>query len=79
MVIASWLAPNSPNPALMLIHQLVEPIMAPFRKIMPDMGGIDISPIFAFLALNVVQVLIKHLANAAGMFSSGAHALVMGI
>ncbi|GAA5315084.1 MAG: YggT family protein [Candidatus Pelagadaptatus aseana] len=79
MVIASWLAPNSPNPALMLIHQLVEPVMAPFRKIMPDMGGIDISPIFAFLALNVVQVIIKHLANAAGMYSSGAHALVLGI
>ena len=78
MVIASWIAPQSHNPALMLIYQLLEPIMKPFRKMMPDMGGIDISPIFAFLALNVVQVLIKYLAHAAGM-SGGAKLLVVGL
>lgn len=78
MVITSWVAPHSTNPALMLVRQLVEPIMAPFRKLLPDMGGIDISPIFAFLALNVVQVLIKHLAAAAGM-SGAVSQLVMGI
>ncbi|GAB3111298.1 YggT family protein [Aestuariicella hydrocarbonica] len=78
MVITSWVAPHSSNPALMLVRQLVEPVMAPFRKLLPDMGGIDISPIFAFLALNVVQVLIKHLAASAGM-SGAVSQLVMGI
>ncbi|MBR9909864.1 MAG: YggT family protein [Gammaproteobacteria bacterium] len=78
VVISSWIAPHSNNPALLLTRQLVEPVMAPFRKLMPDMGGIDISPIFAFLALNVVQVLIKHLAGAAGM-SPAVRSLVMGI
>lgn len=78
MVISSWVAPQSTNPALMLVRQLVEPVMEPFRKIMPDMGGIDISPIFAFLVLNVIQVLIKHLAAAAGM-SAAVRSLVLGI
>jgi YggT family protein len=78
MVIASWVAPQSANPALRLVHQLVEPVMAPFRKIMPDLGGIDISPIFAFLALNVVQVLIKYLAAYAGM-GGVAQQLVLGL
>ncbi len=78
MVITSWVAPHSSNPALMLVRQLVEPLMAPFRKLMPDMGGIDISPIFAFLAINVVQVLLRHLAAAAGM-SGAVRNLVMGI
>lgn len=78
MVITSWIAPQSDNPALLLVRQLVEPVMAPFRKLLPDMGGIDISPIFAFLALNVVQVLIKYLAAAAGM-GGVARQLVMGI
>jgi YggT family protein len=77
MVIASWVAPQSGHPALLLVNQLVEPIMAPFRKIMPDMGGIDLSPIFAFLALNVVQVLVKYLAGAAGI-SDGVRYIVMG-
>lgn len=78
MVIASWVAPQSSHPALLLVNQLVEPIMAPFRKIMPDMGGIDLSPIFAFLALNVVQILVKYLANAAGI-SDGVRYIVMGL
>lgn len=78
MVIASWVAPQSSNPALRLVFQLVEPVMAPFRKLLPDMGGIDISPIFAFLALNVVQILIKYLAALAGM-GGLAQQLVMGI
>lgn len=78
MVIASWVAPHSSNPALILVRQLVEPVMSPFRKLMPDMGGIDISPIFAFLALNVIQVLIKYLAGAAGM-NGAVRNLVLGI
>ena len=78
VVIASWIAPHSSNPALLLVRQLMEPMMAPFRKMLPDMGGIDISPIFAFLVLNVVQVLIKHLATAAGM-GPAVRSLVMGI
>ena len=78
VVILSWVAPHSTHPALVLVRQLVEPVMAPFRKILPDMGGIDISPIFAFLALNIVQVLLRHLAAAAGMGPVVRH-LVMGI
>lgn len=65
MVIASWIAPQSYNPALLLIRQLIEPIMAPFRKLIPPMGGLDISPIFAILAINVVKILVTHFASAA--------------
>lgn len=78
VVIASWVAPHSGHPALVLVRQLVEPVMQPFRRLLPDLGGIDISPIFAFLVLNVVQVLVRHLAGAAGMGPAVRH-LVMGI
>ena len=78
MIVSSWLAPQSSNPALLLIRQLIEPAMAPFRKLLPDMGGIDISPIFAFLAINIIQILINHLANAVGM-GAGVRQLVIGI
>jgi len=78
MVVCSWIAPQSNHPALMLLRQLVEPVMAPIRKIIPDMGGMDISPIFAFLALNVVQILIKALAQQVGIVG-GVSQLVIGI
>lgn len=67
-IIASWIAPFSHNPALVLVRQLVEPAMAPLRKIIPPMGPIDISPIFFFLILNLFnQFLIPALAGTLGV------------
>jgi YggT family protein len=67
-VIASWIAPSSYNPVLILINQILEPAMKPIRKIMPDMGGLDISPIIMFLAIQVLEILVvKGLAQASGM------------
>ncbi|CCK74252.1 Conserved hypothetical protein [Oleispira antarctica RB-8] len=75
-VIASWVAPNSYNPVLILINQILEPAMKPIRKIMPDMGGIDLSPIIMFLLIQVFEVLlVQGLAKASGMPAG----LIMGI
>lgn len=62
-VIVSWVAQGSMNPAVQLINQLSEPLLAPIRKIMPNLGGLDLSPIFAFIALQLFDMLvIKNLA-----------------
>jgi len=75
-VIASWIAPGSYNPALILIGQILEPVTRPVRKMLPDMGGLDISPIILFLLIQVVEILVvRGLAQMAGMPSG----LVMGI
>ncbi|MDQ2076586.1 YggT family protein [Marinimicrobium sp. ABcell2] len=67
-IIVSWVAPFSQNPAIMLIRQLVEPVMAPFRKLIPPLGGIDITPIFAFMTLHVLnQFLVPAIARAVNM------------
>lgn len=66
-IIASWVAPFSHNPALALLRQLIEPVMAPFRKIIPPLGPIDISPIFLMLALNLInQFVIPAIAQFMG-------------
>jgi len=57
-IIASFIAPFSGHPALVLVRQLTEPIMAPFRRILPPMGGLDLSPIFVFLALQVIRAVL---------------------
>ncbi len=61
MIISSWIAPGSGHPALVLINQIVEPIMQPFRKLLPPMGGLDLSPILAFLAIKVLEVVVSGL------------------
>lgn len=37
------------------MNQICEPLLAPFRKLLPNLGGLDISPIFAFIALNLLD------------------------
>lgn len=67
-VILSWVAPHSHNPGAQLVNQLCEPLLTPIRRILPSLGGLDISPIFAFIALNLVDMLvIKNLAAMTGM------------
>jgi len=67
-VILSWVAPHSHNPGAQLVNQLCEPLLMPIRRILPSLGGLDISPIFAFIALNLVDMLvIKNLAAMTSM------------
>ena len=66
-IIFSWIAPGSNHPALMLLHQINEPVMAPFRKLLPAMGGLDLSPIMVFIAINVLNILLSHAAAGSGL------------
>ena len=67
MIIVSWVAPGSRHPAIELIWQISEPVMAPFRSLLPNMGGIDFSPILVFIGINVVQIGLRHAALAVGL------------
>lgn len=60
MIIAGWIAPGSGNPILVLINQISEPLMKPFRNIMPPMGGLDLSPILVFLVLQILEKVVSH-------------------
>ncbi|OLF50933.1 YggT family protein [Pseudomonas chlororaphis] len=57
-VILSWVAPGSHNPGAELVNQICEPALAPFRRILPSMGGLDISPILAFMVLKLIDMLV---------------------
>ena len=66
-IILSWVAQGSRHPAILLLYQVTEPIMAPFRKLLPAMGGLDFSPIIVFILINVIQIVISHMAAALGV------------
>lgn len=68
-VILSWVAQGSHNPTAILINQICEPLLSPIRRILPSMGGLDLSPIVAFLLLNLIDMLvIRNLAVMTGMY-----------
>ncbi|MBV4453212.1 MULTISPECIES: YggT family protein [Pseudomonas] len=67
-VILSWVAPGSHNPGAELVNQICEPALAPFRRLLPNLGGLDISPILAFMVLKLLDMLvINNLATMTGM------------
>ncbi len=56
-----WTPPSSLTPVIRVIYDLTEPIMGFFRKIIPPIGGFDLSPIIIFI---IIRVLIQTLSAA---------------
>lgn len=54
-VILSWVAPGSTSPGAELVNQITEPALTPFRRFLPNLGGLDISPILAFMVIQLIQ------------------------
>ena len=50
-----WSPPPALSPAIRLVYDLTEPIMGFFRRYIPAVGGLDLSPIFIFVILNIVS------------------------
>jgi len=67
-IVLSWLAPQTKHPGAYLLHQLTEPVMEPVRRMLPNLGGLDFSPILVFIIINMVDMLvIQSLASSFGM------------
>ena len=60
-IILSWVAPHTHNYATALLTTLAEPILRPFRRIIPSIGGLDISPIFAIILLQAAVIFLQTL------------------
>jgi len=56
--IVSWLNPGTFNAASSLLYSLTEPLLANCRRIVPDMGGIDLSPLIVLVGLQLTKMLI---------------------
>ncbi len=56
--ILSWFDPGNYNPASSLLQSLTEPLLSLCRKIIPDLGGMDLSPLAALLFLQLTKMMI---------------------
>lgn len=57
-VILSWVNPGTYNPGISLIYNLTEPMLRVVRNILPPMGGIDLSPLFVLIGLQLIKMLL---------------------
>ncbi|KAF3981394.1 MAG: YggT family protein [Methylococcales symbiont of Hymedesmia sp. n. MRB-2018] len=56
--ILSWFDPCNYNPASSILHSLTEPLLNICRKIIPDLGSIDLSPLAALMLLQLAKMMV---------------------
>jgi YggT family protein len=59
----SWVPIDQNSPLVQVLHRVTEPIIDPIRRVMPQGGMIDLSPLMAILVLIVMSQLIWSLQD----------------
>ena len=54
----SWVSPGTYSPVNSLLYSLTSPLLNPIQRILPPLSGIDLSPLFALIGLQVLRMLI---------------------
>ena len=59
----TWIPNLDPsNPLVRLLNQITDPLLQPARRLIPPMGGMDLSPIVVIVVLQLLQRLLLRLA-----------------
>ncbi|HZF17763.1 MAG TPA: YggT family protein [Steroidobacteraceae bacterium] len=57
-VILSWVSQGGYHPLAAVFTSLSRPALRPFQKLIPPLGGLDLSPVFALIVLQALRILI---------------------
>ncbi len=63
-VILSWVKLSPTNPIAIIIYGVSEPMLKPVRRLLPNTGGLDFSPIVVIILIMVVQRLLNWILAA---------------
>lgn len=59
----SWfMSPDSDHPIARMLRKVTDPILRPISEMVPVMGGLDISPLLAFFAIQLLQMVVVRMA-----------------
>lgn len=57
-VILSWVAQGTHNPLTSTLYSLTEPVLQPVRRVIPPVGGMDLSPLVVLFAIPLIKMLV---------------------
>lgn len=60
----SWFPIDQSSPLFQMLHRVTEPIVEPIRRIMPNTGMIDLSPMIAIMLIIAMQYMVASLVAA---------------
>ena len=58
MVVASWVASGGYHPLVYIANQLVAPLLTPLRRLLPSFSGLDFTPLFLLVFLQLLLILV---------------------
>ncbi|MGD9386899.1 MAG: YggT family protein [Gammaproteobacteria bacterium] len=58
-VVISWVSPGHWNPLISVLHSLADPVLRPVRRVIPPIGGLDLSPLFVLIALQALMIVLR--------------------
>ncbi len=57
-VILSWINPDPYNPAVDILSRITDPLLIPAQRVLPPIGGIDLSPMLVMIGLVLLEMLV---------------------
>lgn len=54
-ILLSWIRIDPYHPIVRILDQITEPVLAPARRIIPPIGGLDFSPVIVIILLNILE------------------------
>ncbi len=57
-VLMSWVSPDPYNPLVRALYQITDPILAPAQRLIPPIGGLDLSPIVVLIGIQFVKIFL---------------------
>jgi YggT family protein len=61
-VILSWVSRGSPTQYM--LAEILNPILAPIKRILPSMGPLDLSPLVLLVAIQIAQIVLANISRA---------------
>jgi len=65
-VLLSWVPVDRNNPLVSFVYEVTEPILGPIRRLVPSLGGIDLSPIIALVLIEILQRMLLTILGRLG-------------
>jgi YggT family protein len=59
-VVFSWVSPYPTNPVTRFAYRITEPVLAPIRRLLPPMSGIDLSPMVVMLGAYLLISILRN-------------------
>jgi YggT family protein len=60
----SWFMPGQSNPFGRVLTDVTEPVIGPVRRVLPPIGGLDLSPLLAIILVQVLSSLLIQVINS---------------